>query len=199
MHIFHFLFQRVYDHFHLLTFSLLSSVAVANNKGFVVANFFTKCIVLVHPTVLSDGVEARNISRVQSMRRSLRSSLRRRSSTAIAEERRKIVASFNLESGIEEKRPSSARSPLKDRRTQSVDGQIFLDSDSPVVQVAIPPEQRGVVCHLLFSETHISGNAKYVHVHVHDWIFYIKFFFRWWPSCKCHCIYNGFFTHSIHN
>ncbi|XP_019855603.1 PREDICTED: lethal(2) giant larvae protein homolog 2-like [Amphimedon queenslandica] len=139
-------------------------VAVANNKGFVVANFFTKCIVLVHPTVLSDGVEARNISRVQSMRRSLRSSLRRRSSTAIAEERRKIVASFNLESGIEEKRPSSARSPLKDRRTQSVDGQIFLDSGGPVVQVAIPPEQRGVVCHLLFSETHISGGGPHVSV-----------------------------------
>lgn len=125
------------------------------------ANFFTKCIVIVHPTVLSDGVEARNIGRVQSMRRSLRSSLRRRSSTAVAEERRKIVASFNLESGVE--RPSSARSPLKDRRTQSVDGgHLALNSDGgPVMMMAVPPEQRGIVCHLLFAETHVTGNKYY--------------------------------------
>lgn len=129
----------------------IDSVAASNNKGFMVANFYTKLIVLVHPTVMSDGVEVRNIGRVQSMRRSLRSSLRRRSSTIALEERRKIAASFNLETGEDEGGKSS-----RNRRAMSADAGLALN-DGPLVQVDIPPEQRGIVTYLVFAETHISG------------------------------------------
>ena len=39
------------------------SVAAGSSKGFVVANFLVKQVVLVHPTVRSDGVGSRSITR----------------------------------------------------------------------------------------------------------------------------------------
>ena len=44
-------------------FSPYLSVAAANGKGFAVANFLLKHIIVVHPTVSSDGVQSRSIGR----------------------------------------------------------------------------------------------------------------------------------------
>ena len=38
-------------------------VAAANDKGFAVANFVLKNIILVHPTVTADGIQSRSIGR----------------------------------------------------------------------------------------------------------------------------------------
>lgn len=38
-------------------------VAAANSKGFAVANFLLKHIVLIHPTVTADGMQSRSIGR----------------------------------------------------------------------------------------------------------------------------------------
>ena len=43
--------------------SLPDSVAAGNSKGFAVANFLVKRIVLVHPTVAADGLRARSLGR----------------------------------------------------------------------------------------------------------------------------------------
>ena len=123
------------------------------------ANFYTKSLILIHPTVLSDGLEPRNISKVQSMRRSLRSSLRRRASIASAnEERRKIIQSLNLEMGI--KQPATGKSPNRaggqERRAMSVDA-IGVDGAGVVPGGGVSPEQRSHVTHLVFGETHVSG------------------------------------------
>ena len=141
-----------------IQFLFLLSIAAANSKGFFVANFYTKSLILIHPTVLSDGMEPRNISKVQSMRRSLRSSLRRRASVALAnEERRKIIASLNLEMGVQTgKSPSRSGVGADHRRTQSVDA-ITVDGPGVVAGGGVPPEQRGHVTHLMFAETHVSG------------------------------------------
>ena len=128
----------------------------------MVANFYTKSIVIIHPTVLSDGIEARNISKTQSFRRSVRSSVRRRASVVAAnEERKKIAASLNLELGISE--PKTSRQ--LNRRTNSADASVFLDSTGPVVGKGVTPEQRGHVSHLLFAETHISSMLLLNHTH----------------------------------
>ena len=128
----------------------------------MVANFYTKSIVLIHPTVLSDGIEARNISKTQSFRRSVRSSVRRRASVVAAnEERKKIAASLNLELGISE--PKTSRQ--LNRRTHSADASVLLDSTGPVVGKGVTPEQRGQVSHLLFAETHISSMLILNHTH----------------------------------
>ncbi len=123
------------------------------------ANFYTKSLILIHPTVLSDGMEPRNISKVQSMRRSLRSSLRRRASVASAtEERRKIVASLNLEMGIQPSKSPVRSNVGAERRTQSVDAITVLGgTDGIITGGSVPPEQRGHVTHLVFAETHLSG------------------------------------------
>jgi lethal(2) giant larvae protein len=136
-------------------------VGAGNSKGFMVANFYTKSIVLNHPTVLSDGIEVRNITRVQSMRRSLRSSLRRRSNSAVSEEKRKITATFNLETDG----PNEGSPKKNNRRAHSVDDDLSkVTTSSPVIVMGVPPEQRGVVNYLVFAETHISGGGPHVSI-----------------------------------
>lgn len=89
------------------------------------------------------------------MRRSLRSSLRRRASIASAnEERRKIVQSLNLEMGIQQSGKSPSRMGGQERRALSVDA-IAVDGVLPVGGVS--PEQRSHVTHLVFGETHVSS------------------------------------------
>ena len=134
-------------------------MAASNNKGFMVANFYTKAIVLIHTTVMADGVEVRNIGRVQSMRRSLRSSMRRRSSTASLEERRKVVASFNLETSDADVLGQPKKIGRSTPRSYSADAGLVINDNTPLIQADIPPEQKGVVSSLVFAETHISGKS----------------------------------------
>ena len=162
----------------------------------MVANFYTKHIVLVHPTVMSDGIEARNIGRVQSLRRSLRSSLRRRSTSASAEERRKIAASLNLEMDIQ---GGGAKNPSK-RRAHSADAGLAIEDTGPIVNTTVPPEQQGFVCHLVFAETHISGKSFSfimfpLSIKSYFLIFYL--FIRWWSPCQYNSINNGIILDTI--
>ena len=146
--------SHIYGNSHCVFFF---SVAASNSKGFFVANFYTKSLILIQPTVMSDGVEARNISKVQSIRRSLRSSLRRRSTIASAnEERRKIAASLNLEMGLANTKPPS-RSADTRRRIHSDDFTSVIGPDGPIVGGGVPPDQKGNVTNLVFAETHIAG------------------------------------------
>lgn len=49
--------------FILIIHILPSRVAAGNTKGFTVANFLVKRIILIHPTVQADGIEARSLGR----------------------------------------------------------------------------------------------------------------------------------------
>jgi len=42
---------------------VLFSIAAGNSKGFAVANFLVKQVVLIHPTVAMDGAGSRSITR----------------------------------------------------------------------------------------------------------------------------------------
>lgn len=143
---------------------LLSRVAAGNAKGFMVANFYVKNIVLVHTTVRTDGTDVRNIGRVHSLRRSLRSSLRRRSTSSVPDNRSKIASSLNLELGI----PQNRRTPGDRRRIKS-DALAMspppLGLTSPMDSMGmerVVPERMGNVCSLTFAETHVSGGYNVI-------------------------------------
>ncbi|KAL5473149.1 hypothetical protein EMCRGX_G027597 [Ephydatia muelleri] len=127
-------------------------VAAGNNKGFVVANFLCRGIILLHPTVQSDGVEARSLTRVQSFRRSLRSSFRRRSSTRSrdADDRRKIAASINVEMGVQ---PARSHQPGKRAASEPLTAVVNAEGE------AVRPEQIGTVSNLVFAETYVTGGG----------------------------------------
>ena len=57
--------RAVCDFFNLLSFFSVTSfrVAAGISKGFVVANFLMKGLVLIHPTVTPDGHGARSVNR----------------------------------------------------------------------------------------------------------------------------------------
>ena len=138
----------------------MSRVAAGIAKGFMVGNFYIKNIVVVHTTVRTDGMEVRNIGRVQNLRRSLRSSLRRRSTSIVADDRSQVAAALNLEIGIHEKR----RIPGGDRRKVKSDAMAVspppLGSPVPMDGARgdrVSPEYMGSVCSLTFAETHIAG------------------------------------------
>ena len=124
-------------------------MAAGNSKGFVLANFLCKGIILLHPTVQGDGVEARSLSRVQSFRRSLRSSFRRRSSTRATREpddRSKIAASANVGCmGI------GARNPQKRAASEPLTNVANAEGEP------VRPEQIGTVSNLVFAETYVTG------------------------------------------
>ena len=125
---------------------LSSSVAAGNSKGFVVANFYVKRIITIHTTVQSDGLGS--VGRVQNLRRSIRSSLRRRANTvSTPDDRQRVAASLNLEMGIEGKGGAAPRA-----RT-------FSDRmGSPAAEgESVAPSQLGYVSHLTFAETHITS------------------------------------------
>ena len=162
----------------------------------MVANFYTKHIVLIHPTVMSDGIEARNIGRVQSLRRSLRSSLRRRSTSASAEERRKIAASLNLEIGVQ---GGGAKNPPK-KRAYSADASLAIEDTGPIINTTVPPEQQGFVCHLIFAETHISGKKLLLMLPLLIFFsIFLSFYWsiRWWSPCQYNSLNNGIILDTI--
>ena len=101
----------------------------------------------------SDGVEARSLSRVQSFRRSLRSSFRRRSSTRTrdADDRKKIAASVNVEMGIHPRGPQGGKRAASEPLT-AVTG---APEGEPV-----HPEQIGTVSNLVFAETYVTGKLR---------------------------------------
>ena len=151
----------------MMTFSffvlllLVSRVAAGISKGFMVGNFYIKNIVVIHTTVRTDGLEVRNIGRVQNLRRSLRSSLRRRSTSIVADDRSQVAATLNLEIGIHEKRRMPAGG---DRRKVKSDAMAVspppLGSPVPMDGTRgdrVSPEYMGSVCSLTFAETHIAG------------------------------------------
>ena len=148
------------DHYVLFFLLLLSRVAAGNGKGFMIGNFYVKNIVVVHTTVRTDGMEVRNIGRVQNLRRSLRSSLRRRSTTVVSDDRSQVAAALNLEMGVHEKR----RTPGGDRRRVKSDALAVspppLGPPTPTDGMRadrVSPEHMGSVCSLTFAETHVSG------------------------------------------
>ena len=118
------------------------------------ANFLCKGIILLHPTVQTDGVEARSLSRVQSFRRSLRSSFRRRSSTRPrdADDRRKIAASINVEMGVQQ--PPTRGHQLGKR---AVSEPLTTMANAEGEATAARPEQIGTVSHLVFADTYVTG------------------------------------------
>jgi lethal(2) giant larvae protein len=148
-------------------------VAASNNKGFVVANFLMKHIVVIHPTVTSDGIQSRSIGRMQSFRRSMRRSFRGRSRTTSSaslpapgtdgnNDRRKIAQSLNREAGMKEKggqggrrERGGGRQRIHSEPTQSR----FEQSPPPSAPDQVPPEMMGVVTHLTFADTFVSGRG----------------------------------------
>ena len=126
----------------------------------MVGNFYIKNVVVIHTTVRTDGTEVRNIGRVQNLRRSLRSSLRRRSAIAVSDDRSQVAAALNLEMGVHEKR----RTPGADRRRVKSDAMAVspppLGPPTPTDGTRadrVSPEHMGSVSSLIFAETHVSG------------------------------------------
>ena len=110
--------------------------------------------------------------RVQSFRRSMRRSFRGRarttsSSSAAAfssdasNDRKKIAQTLNLGAGVRERGGGarSGRGAGRPRINSEPISSRFEHSQSPPPSAAeqVPPEMMGVVSHLLFAETYVSG------------------------------------------
>ena len=131
----------------------LSSVAAGNSKGFVVANYYTKMIVFIHTTVQAYGIA--NISKVQNLRRSIRSSMRKRANTTAADDRQRVAATLNLELGIT-KQPRGGPKPGVSPRGRAFSERLGSPASDSEVETRPSPVATGYVSHLTFSETHIS-------------------------------------------
>jgi len=92
--------------------------------------------------------------RMQSFRRSIRQSLRRRASTASAvhDDRKKIAATLNEDTS---KKPSRGRASTEPEQQVSPAHQGGLQ---------VRPEQAGLVSHLCFAETHAAGGGPHAAV-----------------------------------
>ncbi len=106
------------------------------------------------------------LTRMQSFRRSIRSSIRRRrSTTRTTDDRKKIAQSMNIEAGIQDKKsprkPREAGPGFRGRATSepvhsTMDANMALSEEGQV-----PPELAGYVTNLAFAETHVfSGQFR---------------------------------------
>ena len=130
-------------------------------------------------------------SRVQSFRRSMRRSFRSRSRSTSsislstsgsmdgASDRRKIAQTLNREAGMKERGGGArARGAGRQRVNSEPASGMNERSQSPLGSDQVPPEMMGVVTHLTFAETYVSG----------EWV---------WPVncchfyCVCVCVKEG--------
>ena len=125
---------------HTVTLLFLFSIAVGTAHGFAVGNYLLNNIVLTHCTLAEDGSASHHLTRMQSIRRSLRNSVRRRSS-------RSGRRSSTMERQQEPRRQGGAKA----KRTGPEPAAGAQGGTLPYINL------QAAVTHMMLSETYLAG------------------------------------------